>query len=348
MKNPLTKKVFDKAEKKLKELFFPVELCEVDVRIPNKNILHAQTYKGVVRTDNNHIFSIVSNNYKLITNEEAFNLGKKIFSNLFKDINVDEIKPYRIIHSNSYGNCKIQLVHESVNFMVLHQEEWLPFIQVSNSYNKVFSLKFDLGFVRKLCMNGMIFQKDTVQIKINHSMKEKFDVKISEGLKNFKNISKALSLNLHELEKIYFDKSKMLPLTCKVFQLDFALEPNWIQNSSLNEIEKIKIVEKDRQEFEYFNYLLDTLTNSYFTSLGDNMYAALNVLTDLVSNHSHNVKKFKKFALNSDFYFYRPTQWMNEMKERNLRGNIDLDTYLGKYLIYESYLKYNNLSHFPE
>lgn len=336
MKNLLTKKVFEEAEQKLKDLLFPVELCEVNVRLPDKNMIYAKTFKGVVRTDTNHIFSVVSDDYKLITNEEAINLGKKIFKLLFNELNKDEIKPYRVFHSNSYGLCSIQLVHESVNFMVFEQDEWLPFIQVSNSYNKAVSLKFDLGFVRKLCSNGMIFQKDTVEIKINHSKKEKFDLKMAKGIRNFENISGTFSSHIQKLKNISFDRSYLVPLTCKIFNLDFALEPNWIKNSTLDIYEINKKIEKDRKEFQKLNHLINMLSDEYFSSLGDNMYAALNVFTDLVSNHADEVKKFKQFAQRSDFYFYSPTKWMIEMNEKKFNNN-HIGDYLGEYLKYHNY-----------
>ncbi|MFN4299745.1 MAG: hypothetical protein ACK4EX_08460 [Thermaurantimonas sp.] len=76
MKNFFTKEVFEEEDKKLKELFFPVELCEINVRLPDKNMIFAKTFKGVVRTDTKYIFSVLSDVYKLITNEEALILGK--------------------------------------------------------------------------------------------------------------------------------------------------------------------------------------------------------------------------------------------------------------------------------
>ncbi|MFN4299746.1 MAG: hypothetical protein ACK4EX_08465 [Thermaurantimonas sp.] len=85
------------------------------------------------------------------------------------------------------------------------------------------------------------------------------------------------------------------------------------------------------------NYLINKLSEEYFTELGNNMYAALNVLTDLVSNYPNEVKKFKQFAQYSDFYFFRPTQWMIEMNERNLNDNKHFADYLGEYLKYHNY-----------
>ncbi|MCX8148034.1 hypothetical protein [Thermaurantimonas aggregans] len=166
-------------------------------------------------------------------------------------------------------------------------------------------------------------------------------------MRNFENTSIAFSSKLQKLKEINFDKSYLVPLTCKIFNLDFALEPDWIKNSTLDRYEIERKIEKDRKEFVVLNDLINWLSDEYFSSLGDNMYAALNVLTDLVSNHPYKVKKLKQFSQRSDFYFYRPTEWMIDMHERNFDDNNNLDEYLGEYLKYQNYYEKNRFNFFP-
>jgi uncharacterized protein DUF932 len=44
-----------------------------------------------------------------------------------------------------------------------------PFIRVTNSYNALRALAFDIGFLRKVCKNGLIVPKSIFRFKFAHS-----------------------------------------------------------------------------------------------------------------------------------------------------------------------------------
>ena len=68
----------------------------------------------------------------------------------------------------------LDLVHNSTaldfTFVAAHQRSELfdPFIRVTNSYNGLRALGFDIGFYRKICKNGMIVPDTVIRFKFTH------------------------------------------------------------------------------------------------------------------------------------------------------------------------------------
>jgi len=72
------------------------------------------------------------------------------------------------------GYCHIDLIHNSAaldfTFVPPHQrpEAFGPFIRVTNSYNSLRALAFDIGFYRKVCKNGLIIPDTIIRFKFNN------------------------------------------------------------------------------------------------------------------------------------------------------------------------------------
>lgn len=334
MQNTITEDTFKKAEKELQDLLFPVGLGKVEIHFPNKNAINADFFKGVVRTDNDHVFSIVTDNYKLITNKEALDLGKDIFVKLFGKLEPDEIKPYHLLYPKTYSYCHIQLVHEKVNFQVFEQDIWLPFIQISNSYNRTFALSYELGFVRKLCKNGVIYKKNTVEIKALHNKSENLDWKLIIGLEELKKMELEFVAYMKNLKRFYIDPKYIVPLICKVLNFDFELREDLNLAISEDNDKKRKKIESDKKELDELKTAIKNLSEKYFNEMGHNAYAAFNILTDLISNQSNNVKKFKQFTLHSTSYYYKPTEWLFDFINKIEKSDFEIKEYLKEYLKY--------------
>lgn len=63
----------------LNQILFPVKLSQLYLE---KGVA-VQRFKALVNSETNHVFTIVSDNYRLITNQEAIELGKQCFKLLF-------------------------------------------------------------------------------------------------------------------------------------------------------------------------------------------------------------------------------------------------------------------------
>ncbi len=328
MHNPLSDKTFIEAENKLNELMFPVTLGDVEVQISDEKV-KAKGFKGVVRTDTNQVFSVVSDKYKLVTNLEALEIGRNIFKEMFDAVNIDEIRPYRVIYPKTRSYCHIQLVHEQTNFSVFDQDVWLPFIQVSNSYNKTFALSYELGFVKRLCKNGLIFNKNTVEIKAIHKRNDDIEWKLKLGLNELKKNEMEFIKSMQNIRRYHVDPKHIIPLICKVFDFRFMLDIDKEKGKiSENEVKRIK---KDRKEFMELQTVVYGLSDKYFNEIGHNAYAVFSIITDLISNHARSVKKFRKYTLLSPAYFYKPTEWVNVFIKEIEKPGFNMVDYLKDY-----------------
>lgn len=334
MKNQITKETFEKAEQELQDLLFPVEIGDVQVKLPDNRSINADHFKGIVRTDNDKIFSIVTNNYKLITNLEALNTGIDIFNQLFRGLNANEIRPFHLLYPSTYSYCHIQLIHEKVNFQVFEQDTWLPFLQISNSYNRTFALSYELGFVRRLCMNGVIFKKNTVEIKAVHNKSENLTWKLNVGIGELKKMEMEFIAYMKNLQRFYISPKHIVPLICKILNFEFELGDSLQKEIfNINRAKEMQI-EKDRAELTELKSVIHRLSETYFNEMGHNAYAAFNIVTDLISNEHKSVSKFNKFALHSTSYYYKPTEWLFDFVHKIEKPDFDIQEYLKDYLKY--------------
>ncbi|MCF8347950.1 MAG: hypothetical protein K9G61_03980 [Bacteroidales bacterium] len=330
MTNRITEQTFEKAGKELEKLLFPVELGEVFVKTPfYPEGFQSSYFNAVVAHLPNQlpkIFSVVTDNYRLVSNEEAIYIGKEIYRELFNQVNPSEIKPFKVIYPNTLSYCHIQLVHQKVNFEVWEQETWMPFIQVTNSYNRTFALTFELGFVRSLNSSGVIFRKKTANLKSSHNKTNVLKWMLNISSKELNTLQMEFVAYMKNLKRFYVDPTYIMPLVCKAFGFHFKEDKRLFveihsENENLDQLEELRTV-------------VDRLANHYFAELGHNAYAAFNVLADLISNESDRVSKFNNFSLHSSSYYYKPTEWLYDFMDRIQRTDFNMEEYLREYLKY--------------
>lgn len=138
-------------------------------------------------------------------------MGKYVLCKLFPMVSEKDLVPFKIITSQAFTSCHIDLIHKDVNLDKWKQDTWLPFVRVSNSFNRTFALPFELGFVRNLCSNGFIFNKEFIPVKYSHIkgvIPSIVDIDTS-GLKGFEiNFVKYLN----SLSKINVGREYVFPL----------------------------------------------------------------------------------------------------------------------------------------
>ncbi|HZL11072.1 MAG TPA: DUF932 domain-containing protein [Prolixibacteraceae bacterium] len=315
MNNPID---FKSPTHKLPDILFKVKLQEVhsDFRFPATLFtlpVGTPHYRAVVNQSNGQIISIVGKNYQLISNEEAIEMGKQIFTQLYPSVKGNELIPYKVVAPNSKASAYIDLIHEKVNFNVWDQETWLPFLRTSNSYNRSVALSFEIGFVRKLCSNGVLFNKQSIKLKYLHNKGNRVD--IISAANQIKSTSGLFTDQCKSLKDYPIPKELMFALVCQILNINLEL-PNKNQlkkkmNSLQNLIELTKI-----------------LTIRYTKELGSNAYTAFNVVTDIVS-HQDEYKNLTGFHFNVRSFFAKPTDWMDDFSNK---AKV-------KSFVYEDYLK---------
>lgn len=274
-------------------------------------------FKAVVAQDNQYVFSVVAPDYKLITNEEAIDLGFECFNQVFSVTKMSEMEPYNLIMPGSRSFCHIDFVHKKRELKLFKDDLWSPYFRISNSYNRMFALKFDLGFCRAICMNGVIFGKRNIEFKFHHSRRAS-DPRISFNIsaQHLADLEKQFTESLLNLKRYHVPKKYMWPLVCKVYGLRLP------ENPSQRQFETFK--QRERH--------ISSLTKGYFQKLGENGYAALNVLSDFASRPIGYISAEQR--VNS---LQRDTGiWIDDFVSAIDRRDFSFENYLGDFAQYST------------
>ena len=136
--------------------------------IPNSRV--------VVNKESGKPLGVVSKNYKLVTNEEAVEMGKQCCAELFGSNGAANIEVFNVDAPSTGSYCHIDLVHRGYVTKLLWGEKqsdiYIPYVRITNSYNTSRALRFDVGFCREICLNGAIFGAETITFAYNHTKHE--------------------------------------------------------------------------------------------------------------------------------------------------------------------------------
>ncbi|HUI05541.1 MAG TPA: DUF932 domain-containing protein [Verrucomicrobiae bacterium] len=265
---------------KLDEVLFPVEEHAVFVSVPNgktERRLPVPGKKAIVNAKDQRVLGIVSDGYRLVTNQQALDWGHECCRTVFPETKPTEWEVTATDAPGTAGYCHIDLRHNStaLDFKDLTADKrpdvFGPFIRVTNSYNGLRALSFDIGFYRKVCKNGMIIPDtiirfsfthqrrdigETIQFKVEHDRLTKFRTAFTDSL---------AGLRACNVPRPQFD-----PLVRSVL----LLRPP-------------QPMEPDTREADDWQNLaghLDKMTDRYIGELGANAYAAFNVITEFASH----------------------------------------------------------------
>jgi hypothetical protein len=300
---------------KIGDVTFPVVLKPIFVE-DNASLVGEYApvpgFKAVMAEDNRHIFSVVAQDYRLVTNEEALQFGKICFGEIFKALKAEEMVLFNIIMPKTRSFCHVDFVHPKATFNFAKDDSWTPYIRITNSYNRMFALNFDLGFCRWICMNGVIFGKKNIEFKFYHSKSAtdpvaKFKLKAGE----LATLEAQFIAHLNNITRFHVPTRVMWPLACKVFGFSLHDAPT----------------ERQEQMMEERKTCVRELTNRYFKELGENGYAALNVLTDYASRPVGVIAP----EMNIDALQRKSGEWILDFVAAIEARDFSFDKYLGDY-----------------
>jgi len=302
------------------DLMFPVELRAVytDIEVNgNTKIIKVPNSRTIVDKHSGRPLGIVSNNYKLITNEEAIKLGKQCCSELIGTREAANIEIFQVDAPSTASFCHIDLIHKSYVMNLwdgtTQAETFVPYVRLTNSYNRSRALKFDIGLCRELCLNGIIFESETIEFKFNHVNNKTTD-DISFALKNGKLKS------LFEKFVSYADKLKNHTLSRKnAIKIIYAL-------FNIKDITEIDF-DESKEDLSEYNKLLKTLEtklDKYISELGANSYALFNVITDIASHSLEN----RYFRRDMNSMQRLAGNWINSFQKEIERKDFSTDTYI--------------------
>lgn len=306
---------FQSSNASLNAVLFDVKLNDIYTDMPHyvnlydKNRHYIKDYRALINISDNTVLSVVSKNYHLITNAEALETGKNVFVELFPSVNKNDLVVFKVITSSRKTFCHIDLIHKNVNLKQFEQDTWYPFLRVTNSYNKTFSLAFEIGFVRALCSNGVIFNKKTVRVKFNHT-KGKVPVDFKTDVEALRELEASFVSAMFNLQKFFVKRHNFYRVA------EIAL--NFSDKSFRN----------DEELLNNFKKVFNKLTDRYVLQDGENAYALFNVMSDLVSN---TPQYFPGYHLNPNSYYKKLSDWMLDFVKEIEDRSFTFDNYFKKY-----------------
>ncbi len=252
------------------ELLGPVEMRRLLCEDGEGGVRHIASHRAIVERASGIPLGVVGAGYRLVTNEEALGYGRDCAAQLFGATAAD-MEVFNVSAPATRSFCHIDLIHRAHEIHLLEREIYLPFVRVTNSYNTTRALRFDVGYCRKICLNGVIFGNRSIRFAFPHSR---------EGMPGRPNFEAGAHM-LEALRKSFLGTAERLmgfhvshdDALALVFRgLGLPLPPE----------ASVEGPARDR-----FLALRDDARNRverYATELGSNAYAAFNAMTDLASH----------------------------------------------------------------
>ena len=268
----------------IKDLLFPVALAPVFTRLAQEN--YTQTFiiprsRAVINTDTGQVLGIVSRNYRLITNEEAIALGKQCCRELLGLDEAANLEIFNAIAPDTRSYCHIDLVHHdfAMNLWDIDNaggETYLPYVRITNSYNTSRVLRFDIGFCRKLCLNGVIFEEETIHFEFVHSRKTfARPVRFKIEKNRFEKLKAQFIESMTLLRKTVIPRHNAAPIFNHVIGIP---RKNSISFRTEQEADDYKKLEKTAAG----------CIDSYYSAMGETAYALFCAVTDVASKPPQN------------------------------------------------------------
>ena len=124
------------AKKNLNTAFFPVE------KVPMKYVLSGKEhtvhgYKALVDTEHKRVLSTVTDKYRVVTNNEAYDLMKPIAQGFFGGAGLSDFECFNLHIPKSRASCRIDLTRpdpEKYSFVTGRDgDKWTAFIRINNT-----------------------------------------------------------------------------------------------------------------------------------------------------------------------------------------------------------------------
>ena len=269
---------------KLDDVLFPVAEHPVLVSITDKDgerRVAVPGKKAILNQKTNHVLGIVSRSYRLVSNTEALDLANQCCRTVFPETKPGEWSVNAVDAPATAGYCHIDLVHNSAsldfNSVPPDQRPDLfgPFIRVTNSFNGLRALGFNIGFYRKVCKNGLIIPETIIRFKFTHQRRD-----IGETIQ-FKIAKDKLS----KFQATFTDSLASLH-NCVVPRPQF--EPLIFGVLSLRPPQPLTPDSREAKDWQSLGTYLGEMSNRYAGELGATAYAVFNAITEFASNPPEN------------------------------------------------------------
>ncbi len=251
----------------LDQPFFPVS----KVRVRAVETGHKfRRHWAVVSDDRKEIFSIVTEDYRLVSNAKACELGGRAFALVFGDDAASQLRIFNVAMPSTRSWAHIDLTAENLAFSPIDGDRWLPFLRVSNSYNRSRALGFAVGLCRWICTNGVIFGERSFKLTVTHSVGVDLESRLDDAFRHQRFDGKRYGERLARLRNVTVPTDQFVAGMLEV--LDVRVPDSYPRQVA------------QRNGWSKLGAHFRDLGRKYEKELGENAYALVSAASDYASD----------------------------------------------------------------
>jgi hypothetical protein len=309
-----------KTDVSVQDLLFGVDQVPIEAVLgTNGNIrrICIPGKKALVNQHTGRVLGVVSRDYRVVTNQEAVDLAREACGIAFPGISPMEWEAKRASAPRTLSYAHIDLMHRThvLNYYdtaVAKNDPFTPFLRVTNSFNGARALRFDIGFMRKHCSNGVIFEEEVATIKASHSQ---------EALDQLK-----IEIQSRSLPKMWEEFSHFLT---RIRGLAMDIDQSTLALNSVLRHPAPKPDDKPtrKQALDALSADFTSRLTGYRDELGPNAYAVFNTLTDIAARPPEN----PLFQKSRDTLEKRSGRWLKDLARQSDDPFFELLTWIQKW-----------------
>lgn len=264
------------AERSPQEWLFPVDETPVLAAVTSGGVtknIPIRHKKALIATDTGEIVGVVGNGYKVFTNQQAIELCQQFCRDAFPDTTPGEWC-YEMAHgpkTRSWAAMDIQHRSHTMNLWGIEggeSEIYTPFARITNSYNGTRALRIDVGFMRRHCENGVIFEQEAATVKVPHTRQGIHSIKVAKPFSSMAELCESFRTALNGVRQVDLTREQADGIVRAVI--------GWPKVGA-------DAKPADKVEQEALDADLATRLHAYRLELGKNAYAAFNTMTDIAA-----------------------------------------------------------------
>lgn len=297
----------------MKAAFFEVKKLPLYFKTPQGKECRAKNYYGILDVSKGTILSAVSGDYKIISNLDAYYGADQIVREVFRDIRLEDMEFFNLYLPETRSFMHLDLIRPGRKISPFDDDPWTAFLRITNSYNRLHSLSYEIGFCRWICQNGMIYDSKSIKFSVNHCGRiDLNDLYLRRHLGQIHDIESRFSLRLREMRDFSLSPESIPQIFFTVFPM---LSGHDYDKLSSKQTERV--LQRKRQ--------VEELAKSYTEEMGCNAYAMLNILTDFASYP--DPEKDRRGPL-SGVYQKRIGVWMDEFYRDVIKNRKPVSEYV--------------------
>ena len=225
---------------------------------------------AVVSDDRKEIFSIVAEDYRLVSNMEAYQLGRRAFALVFGSEAASRLDLFNVTMPATRSWAQMDLTADGLGFAPIRGDRWHPFLRVTNSYNRSRTLGFTIGVCRWICKNGMVFGEQSFKLRLVHAADVDLERRLLEAFARRRFNARAYTERLEKLTRLAVTPERFVAGMLEMLGVKVPAEQP--RNAAR------------RDGWSRLGPWLRGLGEKYRKELGDTAYALVNAASDYASD----------------------------------------------------------------